>query len=111
MTKKHLSTLAPNAVPSMLLVALLMIVGTANSALSGQGPPREVTFTKDIAPILQRLCEHCHRTNGVAPMPLTTYAADRWWLLEAYGSRSANAISSACATPAAMTMYCLPPCT
>ena len=31
---------------------------------------REVTFTKDIAPILQRSCENCHRADGVAPMSL-----------------------------------------
>ncbi len=33
----------------------------------------EVTFAKDIAPILQRSCQQCHRPNGVAPMPLVTY--------------------------------------
>ena len=33
----------------------------------------EVTFTKHIAPILQRSCESCHRPDGVAPMSLRTY--------------------------------------
>ena len=33
----------------------------------------DVTFTKDIAPILQRSCQQCHRPDGVAPMPLVTY--------------------------------------
>src|SRR5262252_5211313 len=33
----------------------------------------EITFTKDIAPILQRYCQRCHRPDGVAPMPLVTY--------------------------------------
>ncbi len=33
-------------------------------------PAGEVTFTKDIAPILQRSCENCHRAEGVAPMSL-----------------------------------------
>ena len=33
----------------------------------------DVTFTKDIAPILQRSCQQCHRADGVAPMPLVTY--------------------------------------
>ncbi|MEO8680918.1 MAG: hypothetical protein ABI665_17835, partial [Vicinamibacterales bacterium] len=28
----------------------------------------EVTFTKDIAPILQRSCQNCHRPGQVAPM-------------------------------------------
>lgn len=32
-----------------------------------------VTFSKHIAPILQRSCQDCHRVGGVAPMPLVTY--------------------------------------
>ncbi len=39
----------------------------------------EVTFTKDIAPILQRSCENCHRAGGGAPMSLTTYEEVRPW--------------------------------
>jgi hypothetical protein len=41
--------------------------------------PDTVTFTKDIAPILQRSCENCHREDGVAPMPLRTYEQVRPW--------------------------------
>jgi hypothetical protein len=41
--------------------------------------PAEVTFTKHIAPILQRSCENCHRPNGVAPMPLVSYEDVRPW--------------------------------
>jgi hypothetical protein len=43
--------------------------------LAAQAPPAQaqVTFTKDIAPILQRSCQNCHRPNSVAPMPLLTY--------------------------------------
>src|SRR5438105_5993924 len=33
----------------------------------------DVTFTKDIAPILQRSCQRCHRPDSVAPMSLMTY--------------------------------------
>jgi hypothetical protein len=39
----------------------------------------EVTFTRDIAPILQRSCENCHRADGVAPMSLSTYEEARPW--------------------------------
>ena len=39
----------------------------------------EVTYAKDIAPILQRSCENCHRPNGAGPMPLTTYEEVRPW--------------------------------
>jgi hypothetical protein len=32
-----------------------------------------VTFSRDIAPILQRSCQTCHRPNSIAPMPLISY--------------------------------------
>ena len=49
-------------------------------APSAQSPPSgEVTFTKDIAPILQRSCQNCHRPDGVAPMSLITYEEVRPW--------------------------------
>jgi len=34
---------------------------------------QEITFHKDIEPILQRSCQNCHRVGGVAPMPLVSY--------------------------------------
>jgi len=42
-------------------------------------PGPEVTFTKDIAPILQRSCQNCHRPGQVAPMSLLTYEDARPW--------------------------------
>lgn len=36
-----------------------------------------VTFNKDIAPILDRSCVNCHRSNGAAPMSLTSYQQAR----------------------------------
>ena len=36
-----------------------------------------VTFSKDIAPILQRSCQRCHRPDSVAPMSLITYEQAR----------------------------------
>jgi hypothetical protein len=47
---------------------------------AGQNSPKpQVTFTKDIAPILQRSCQTCHRPNSVAPMSLLTYEDTRPW--------------------------------
>src|SRR5437667_2968598 len=63
--------------------ALVTIVGVVGSraALKADGPvvPGEVTFTKDIAPILQRSCQNCHRPDGMAPMSLLTYEDVRPW--------------------------------
>jgi hypothetical protein len=39
----------------------------------------EVTFSKDIAPILQRSCQNCHQPNSVAPMSLIDYKEVRPW--------------------------------
>jgi hypothetical protein len=44
-----------------------------------QTPAADVTFTKDIAPILQRSCQECHHVDGVAPMALVTYEVVRPW--------------------------------
>jgi hypothetical protein len=41
--------------------------------------PADVTFAKDIAPILQRSCQNCHRPDGVAPMSLVTFEDARPW--------------------------------
>ncbi len=41
--------------------------------------PDEVTFTKDIAPILQRSCQTCHRPGGGAPMSLISYEEVQPW--------------------------------
>jgi mono/diheme cytochrome c family protein len=66
------------------VVATLVVVpsfsGPAASTVSAQSVGSgEVTFAKDIAPILQRSCQNCHRPNGVAPMPLVTYEDVRPW--------------------------------
>ena len=49
------------------------VAAVTSLAVSAQQPTEEITFTKDIAPILQRSCQNCHRPDGVAPMPLVTY--------------------------------------
>jgi hypothetical protein len=40
---------------------------------------RDVTFTKDVAPILQAKCQSCHQPNSIAPMSLITYQDARPW--------------------------------
>lgn len=41
----------------------------------GQAP----TFYKDVAPVLQKHCQECHRAGEVAPMSLITYEETRPW--------------------------------
>ena len=62
------------------LAAAAAVSGTLTSGLSAQaGSAQEVTYTKHIAPILQRSCENCHRAGGGGQMPLTTYEEVRPW--------------------------------
>lgn len=41
--------------------------------------PNQVTFAKDVAPILQRSCQNCHRPDSIGPMSLLTYEDARPW--------------------------------
>ena len=52
-----------------IAVATLAFVSAA--AAFGAAPP--VTYSKDVAPILQKNCETCHRAGEAAPMSLRTY--------------------------------------
>ena len=62
------------AKPSVYLIMMaLTALGTTANAQSA--PERQVTFTKDVAPILQRSCQTCHRPGSIAPMSLLTTPA------------------------------------
>jgi len=49
------------------------------AADSGPEVKHEVTYSKDVAPILYRNCTGCHRPNDIAPMSLMTYKEARPW--------------------------------
>src|SRR5882724_4613755 len=54
-----------------LSVAAVVIVGSQLSPARSAAP--DVTFTRDVAPILHAKCVNCHRAGEVAPMALLTY--------------------------------------
>ena len=60
----------------LIMMALIALGTTANAQ---SAPERQVTFTKDVAPILQRSCQTCHRPGSIAPMSLLTYEEARPW--------------------------------
>jgi len=41
--------------------------------------PLPVTFTKDVAPVLQKNCQACHRPGEAAPFSMLTYEQARPW--------------------------------
>src|SRR6266581_8984595 len=62
--------------PTLIIMALIALGTTANAQSAAE---RQVTFTKDVAPILQRSCQTCHRPDSVAPMSMLTYEDARPW--------------------------------
>ncbi|HWF10369.1 MAG TPA: hypothetical protein VG297_18000 [Bryobacteraceae bacterium] len=65
---------------TLIRIAALAALGfTATAAEITPATPRSVTFTKDIAPILQARCQECHRKGSMAPMSLVTYEETRPW--------------------------------
>src|SRR5216683_2018926 len=56
---------------SIALLAALVLAGTATLKPAATREP--VTYYRDVAPILQRSCQECHRPGEIGPMPLLTY--------------------------------------
>src|SRR5262249_34123808 len=70
------SCLAPVALISAFFAA-------ENFGVAGPGDQpsnvRQTTFSRDVAPILQRSCQNCHRPGNIAPMSFLTYKDVRPW--------------------------------
>ena len=63
------------------LVVALCLVALAfnNSSSANSGNRKEVTFSRDVAPIFFKNCAECHRTGEAAPMSLLSYKDARPW--------------------------------
>ncbi len=60
-----------------LSIAAVLVI--AAPALAADTPAKPVTFSKDVAPILQTRCQECHQPGSIAPMSLMTYQEARPW--------------------------------
>jgi hypothetical protein len=60
-----------------ILVASVLVTALACAGLAFA--ESDVTFHKDIEPILQRNCQTCHRPGQMAPMSFLTYESVRPW--------------------------------
>ena len=58
----------------LLLVACFQIAAAQSNSASP-----DVTFSRDVAPILYRSCVGCHHPKDIAPMSLVTYKDARPW--------------------------------
>jgi hypothetical protein len=64
----------------MFLLAAATATGlNVNAASQASAPTRQITFARDVAPILQKHCQICHHAGSIAPMSLTTYEDARPW--------------------------------
>lgn len=71
------------AVPSLAgsaLVASLLLLGSGSSVLGAHDRvTTNVTWSRDIQPIVHERCARCHNPDGPGPMDLTTYQEARPW--------------------------------
>jgi hypothetical protein len=72
---RHIVTIA--TVLRISVTASAIVVTDAVVAQSGATPT--ITFYKDVAPLLQKNCETCHRPGQIAPMTFQTYESARPW--------------------------------
>jgi mono/diheme cytochrome c family protein len=66
----------PKYLFAALFTAALLTTETAPAATPGSG---EITFNKDILPILQKNCQGCHRPGEIGPMSLLDFKSTRPW--------------------------------
>src|SRR4051795_6950772 len=62
-----------------LALSIAIVAATSVAASAQQQSAAPVTFSKDVAPILQKACQNCHRPGAIAPMSLMTYQDARPW--------------------------------
>src|SRR5690242_16991072 len=60
----------------LLVMGVSAAIGLPAQSTTKAGAP---TFTKDVAPVLQRNCQTCHRPGQAAPFSLLTYEQARPW--------------------------------
>src|SRR5262245_31279474 len=75
-----------NRLSTRLVVSTAITAAVLTSAASfaaepaaTDAPAGAVTFSRDVAPILQERCQACHRPGQIGPMPLRSYAEARPW--------------------------------
>ena len=82
MSMSRLRSLFTGVVSVILVVPMVGLLGTpvaAGAQESASDATQQVTFNRDVAPILQRSCQVCHRPGSIAPMSLLTYESARPW--------------------------------
>lgn len=67
----------PRSLRAVPLAPVLLASAVAGCGGNTGTEDPEITFHRDVAPILQARCQECHRAGEIAPMPLLTYEESR----------------------------------
>jgi hypothetical protein len=62
------------------LLSIGAVLAVAVPSMAADTPAKQVTFSKDVAPIFQAKCQECHQPNSIAPMSLITFQDARPWV-------------------------------
>ena len=72
--------------PALVAALVTLAIGAANGAAAQQArfasassDDRDITFTRDVAPIIQQSCQECHQPGAIGPMSLMSYQEVRRW--------------------------------
>jgi mono/diheme cytochrome c family protein len=65
--------------PAIIVMMATVTTARAQTPVDVAATQGQVTFAKDVAPILQQNCQECHQPNSIAPMSLITYQEVRPW--------------------------------
>src|SRR5436190_19882938 len=57
----------------------MLLIGAGAAFLSSAATVSQITFNKDVLPVMQKRCQTCHRPGEVAPMSFLTYKDVRPW--------------------------------
>ena len=75
---RHLSAMSI-LLTALIAMALQTLALAADAKPASTGTREQITFSKDVAPILQAKCQECHQPNSIAPMSLITFKEARPW--------------------------------
>ena len=67
------------AARAFVAAGLAALLPAAAAPAEAAAAADEVTYNRDVAPIMQRSCQSCHRPGSIAPMSLLTYEEVRPW--------------------------------
>ena len=68
---------------------------SAHPAAMHSGDPTSIpTYTKDVAPIVQKNCQVCHRPGEAGPFPMLTYEQTRPWAQAMKVAASGGSVSA-----------------